>query len=178
MLIKIIRLLVHVALPTRRPLYKYLKSISSNYKNLDVLEIGSGDISQNQSAKNIFLHAKSFIQTDINSNYDHKYLDITSEILIEEKFDLVLCTNVLEHVYETKSAIQNLNYLLKEKGHLLVSVPFIYPLHDEPGDFWRFTEHALKKLFSDFIILTIRKTGIRQFPTQYILLLQKNTKLQ
>ena len=104
----------------------------------------------------------------------HKYLDITSAIQIEEKFDLVLCTNVLEHIFDINSAIQNLRYLLKDRGHLVVSVPFIYPLHDEPKDYWRFTEHALKKLFSDFKILTIKRTGIRQFPTQYIFLFQKH----
>jgi len=172
MFLNIIRSVVHVFFPTKRPLYKYLKSIASNYKNLDILEIGSGDVSKNQSAIKIFSNANSFTQTDINSNYAHKFLDITDEIQIEEKFDLVLCANVLEHVFDTKSAIKNLNYLLKKGGHLLISVPFVYPLHDEPGDFWRFTEHALKKIFSDFEILTFKRTGIRQFPTQYILLLQ------
>jgi hypothetical protein len=161
MFLKIIISIVHILLPTRRPLYRYIKSIASNYKNLDILEIGSGDITLNQSAKHIFYNANSYIQTDINNSYGHQYLDITSEIKIEEKFD-------------TKDAIQNFNFLLKENGHLLVSTPFIYPLHDEPTDYWRFTEHALKELFSDFTILTINTTGIRQFPTQYIFLLQKN----
>ena len=174
MLITIVKSIVHILLPTRRPLYRYLKSIASNYKNLDILEIGSGDININQSAKHLFSNANSFIQTDINNSYGHQFLDITSEIQIEEKFDLILCTNVLEHIFDTKSAIQNLNLLRKEKAHLLVSTPFIYPLHDEPTDYWRFTEHALKELFSDFTILTINTTGIRQFPTQYIFLLQKS----
>ena len=61
---------------------------------------------------------------------------------------------------------------MKDGGQLLVSVPFIYPLHDEPTDFWRFTEHALK-IFSEYKILKIKTTGLRQFPTQYILLLEK-----
>ena len=113
------------------------------------------------------------MQTDINKNYGHKYLDITEDLDIEDKFDLVLCTNVLEHVYETKKAIKNLKSLMKDGGQLLVSVPFIYPLHDEPTDFWRFTEHALKKIFSEYKILKIKTTGLRQFPTQYILLLEK-----
>ena len=173
MILNLIRRIVHILLPTRRPLNKFLKSISPDYKNLNILEIGSGDTNKNQSARQIFTNAKKFIQTDINNSYGFKYLDITSEIQIEEKFDLVLCTNVLEHVFDIEPAIKNLNYLLEEKGHLVVSVPFIYPLHDEPNDFWRFTEHALKKLFSDFKILSFNKTGIRQFPTQYIFLLQK-----
>jgi SAM-dependent methyltransferase len=173
MLLNLIRRLVHLLLPTRRPLNRFLKSISSDYENLDILEIGSGDVSINQSAERIFTNAKLFLQTDVNKSYGHKYLDITSEVQIEEKFDLVLCTNVLEHIFDVKPAIKNLNYLLKQKGHLVVSVPFIYPLHDEPEDFWRFTEHALIKLFSDFKILLIKRTGIRQFPTQYIFLFQK-----
>ena len=174
MLTNIIKSIVHFLLPTRRPLYRYLKTIASNYDNLDILEIGSGDTTINQSAQHIFSNVNSFIQTDINQSYGHRYLDITSDIQLEKKFDLVLCCNVLEHIFDTKSAVQNLNYLLKEKGHLLVSVPFIYPLHDEPGDFWRFTEHALRELFSDFKILTIQRTGIRQFPIQYIFLLENN----
>jgi len=173
MILKLIRIIVHILLPTRWPLNRFLKSISSDYKNLDILEIGSGDVGINQSAEDIFTNAKSFVQTDVNKRYGHKYLDITSEIQIEEKFDLVLCTNVLEHIFDVKPAIKNLNYLLKENGQLVISVPFIYPLHDEPKDFWRFTEHALNKLFSDFKILTIKRTGIRQFPTQYNFLLQK-----
>lgn len=174
MLINIIRSVVHILLPTRKPLNKYLKSISLNYKDLDVLEIGSGDTNINQSSINIFSEANSFIQTDINRSYGHKFLDITQELHIKEEFDLVLCTNVLEHIYDTKSAIKNLKNLLKEKGQLIVSVPFIYPLHDEPIDFWRFTEHSLVRLFSEFKILTLTTTGIRKFPTQYILLMQKN----
>ena len=174
MLLNLIRRIVHILLPTRRPLNRFLKSISPDYKNLDILEIGSGDTNKNQSAEQIFPNAKVFVQTDVNNSYGHKHLDITSAIQIEEKFDLVLCTNVLEHIFDIKPAIKNLSYLLKEKGHLVVSVPFIYPLHDEPEDFWRFTEHALKKLFSDFKILTIKRTGIRQFPTQYIFLLEKH----
>ena len=165
--------LIQILFPTYRPLHRYLNSIAPNYTNLDVLEIGSGDITLNQSAQHFFPNTNSFIQTDINKTYGHKYLDITSKIKIEEKFDLVLCFYVLEHIFETKLAIKNLNYLLKDKGHLLVAVPFIYPLHMQPEDFWRFTEHSLKKLFSDFTILTIKRTGIRQFPSQYILLLQK-----
>ena len=165
--------LIQILFPTYRPLYRYLNLIAPNYTNLDILEIGSGDITLNQSAEHFFPNTNSFIQTDINKTYGHKYLDITSKIKTEEKFDLVLCCNVLEHIFETKLAIKNLNYLLNDKGHLLVSVPFIYPLHMQPEDFWRFTEHSLKKLFSDFTILTIKRTGIRQFPSQYILLLQK-----
>ena len=115
MILDLIRRIIHILLPTRRPLNRFLKSISSDYENLDILEIGSGDVSINQSAEHIFKNAKLFVQTDVNKSYGHKYLDITNEIQIEEKFDLVLCTNVLEHIFDITPAIKNLNYLIKEK---------------------------------------------------------------
>ena len=100
-------------------------------------------------------------------------MDITGEIQIEEKYDLVLCTNVLEHVYDTNLAIKNLKYLMKEKGHLVISVPFsfIHFMMNQKtiGDL----QSTLSQLFSDFKILSLKRTGIRQFPIQYILLLEK-----
>ena len=116
MIINLIRIIIHILLPTRRPLNRFLKSISSDYENLDILEIGSGDVSINQSAEHIFTNAKLFVQTDVNKSYDHKYLDITSEIQIEEKFDLVLCTNTSSFVdlkklsQFVKNNSRNLNY--------------------------------------------------------------------
>ena len=68
---------------------------------------------------------------------------------------------------------ENLYKLVKKDGNIVVSVPFMYPLHDEPEDFWRFTEHSLRKLFENFEITTLKKTGFRQFPLQYIVYLKK-----
>lgn len=172
MILNLLRKIVHLILPTQRPLFKYLKSISLNYKNLDILEIGSGDEEKKQSVISIFKEANVFLQTDIKKEYKHMFLDITKPLEIKNKFDLVICTNVLEHIFETNLAIENLKKLVKKGGHLLVSVPFIYPLHDEPADYWRFTEHSLKVLFKEFKIIEFKKTGLRQFPTQYILLLE------
>ena len=96
MLLNLIRRIVHILLPTRRPLNKFLKSISPDYKNLNILEIGSGILTKTNLLDR-FLLMQNIYPNSINNSYGFKYLDITSEIQIEEKFDLVLCTNVLEH---------------------------------------------------------------------------------
>jgi SAM-dependent methyltransferase len=171
-ILNFLREIVHIILPTQKPLFKYLKSISLNYKNLDILEIGSGNTEKKQSVITIFKEANTFLQTDIKKEYNHMFLDVTKPLEIKNKFDLVICTNVLEHIFETNLAIANLKKLVKKGGHLFVSVPFIYPLHDEPADYWRFTEHSLKILFKEFEIIEFKKTGLRQFPTQYMLLLE------
>ena len=58
-------------------------------------------------------------------------------------FDLVLCTEVLEHVADWGRAWGNIAGLMRPGGRAVVTCPFVYPLHEEPYDFWRATPHAL-----------------------------------
>ena len=59
-------------------------------------------------------------------------------------FDVVLCTEVLEHVSDWQSAFRNLAALLAPGGTLIVTCPFFYPLHEQPLDYWRPTPHAMR----------------------------------
>ena len=82
-------------------------------------------------------------------------------------YDIVLCCNVLEHVFDLDAALQGLARLTGDDGLVFASTPFAYPLHDEPGDYWRPTEHALRELFGrHFETVEIAHTGVRQFPFQ------------
>jgi len=65
-------------------------------------------------------------------------------------FDLVLCTEVLEHVLDWPAAWANLYRLLAPGGRLIITCPFVYPLHEEPYDFWRATPHALRRFAERF----------------------------
>ena len=58
-------------------------------------------------------------------------------------FQLILCTEVLEHVADWAAALANLRDLLSPGGTLIITCPFVYPLHEEPFDFWRPTPHAI-----------------------------------
>ncbi|MSY15209.1 MAG: methyltransferase domain-containing protein, partial [Actinobacteria bacterium] len=46
------------------------------------------------------------------------------EIPTDEKFDLVICTEVLEHVPDPVSSLKKLFALAAEGGHVLITVPF------------------------------------------------------
>ena len=65
----------------------------------------------------------------------------------DNSFDTVLCTQVLEHVYEHDEMIKEIWRVLKPGGHIILTVPFAWELHEEPYDFFRYTKHALKILF-------------------------------
>ncbi len=59
-------------------------------------------------------------------------------------FDGVLSTQVLEHVENLDLLLPECNRVLKENGHFVVSVPFVYREHEQPHDFRRFTTYGLK----------------------------------
>lgn len=58
--------------------------------------------------------------------------------------DTVLCTEVLEHVPDARPMMVEMGRVLKPGGKLLVTVPFVQPLHELPSDFHRFTPPALE----------------------------------
>jgi SAM-dependent methyltransferase len=70
-------------------------------------------------------------------------------------FDTILCTEVLEHTQQPFHVIQEFFRLLKPGGYLLLSVPFIYPLHEMPYDYWRFTPYGLEQLCDTVGLQTI-----------------------
>ena len=64
----------------------------------------------------------------------------------DQKFDSVLCNQVLEHVFTPDAFIGELARVLKPGGHLLLTVPFIWDEHEQPYDFARYTSFGLKAL--------------------------------
>lgn len=59
--------------------------------------------------------------------------------------DAVVMLEVLEHLEHPEATIREISRVLKEEGLLLLSVPFMYPIHDEPQDFQRYTKYGLRR---------------------------------
>ena len=74
-------------------------------------------------------------------------------------FDYIVCTEVLEHTLRPWDAARELRRLLKPAGHLFVSVPFNFRIHGPLPDCWRFTEHGLRALLSEFEIVELREVA-------------------
>jgi SAM-dependent methyltransferase len=68
---------------------------------------------------------------------------ITRIPLENQCVDLVLCTEVLEHVSDTYGAFRELSRILRPDGHVVLTVPFAYRLHEQPYDFVRLTPHQV-----------------------------------
>jgi len=166
--------IAHFLFGIRRFQNRNIKNIAKKIRNKKILELGSGKKINGKytySVKRFFDNSNEFIMSDINPKFGHKTIDIT-KLDVKHKFDVILCLNVLEHVFDFRKAIDNLYNALKPEGIALIVVPAYYPLHDEPRDYWRFTEHALKKLFSKFSI-NIKICGLRKYPIGYFLVAKK-----
>jgi len=173
--LSIFRMAANSVLGARRFTDRFVRQLASNARNQRILEIGSGKATNGahlKSYKGDFDTTNIFTQSDVNPEHGHEVIDITS-MENEEEFDLILCLNVLEHVFHLEIAARNLHRATKRSGLVAVVVPALYPLHDEPHDYWRPTEHGLRRLFSDFKDLEIRNSGIRKLPFMYSVLARK-----
>jgi len=64
-----------------------------------------------------------------------------------ETFDTAISTAVLEHLEEPEAALRECFRVLKPGGTAIYSVPFIWHLHEEPRDFFRYSKYGLDYLF-------------------------------
>ena len=62
------------------------------------------------------------------------------------RFQVVLCTQVLEHVTDPWAAAREIARLLPVGGQAVVSVPHVWFFHPHPRDHWRFTQQGLLQL--------------------------------
>ena len=59
--------------------------------------------------------------------------------------DAVVALEVIEHVRDPAAALAEISRVLRSGGKLLLSIPFLYPVHDAPHDFQRLTIHGLQR---------------------------------
>jgi SAM-dependent methyltransferase len=62
-------------------------------------------------------------------------------------FDVALSTAALEHLAEPECALRECNRILKNNGIAIYTVPFIWHLHAEPWDYYRFSKYGLQHIF-------------------------------
>jgi SAM-dependent methyltransferase len=66
--------------------------------------------------------------------------------LEDASVDAILCTQVLEHVADPAAVLAELARVMVPGAPLLLTVPLVVQLHEEPYDFFRYTPYALERL--------------------------------
>jgi SAM-dependent methyltransferase len=148
---------------TRSNIYSHILNAAKQYAKGDLIDLGCGT----KPYELVFTpYINSYFGVDFEPTMDSNFGESTKADLyancistgIEaEKYDTLLSTQVLEHVFETQEFVKESYRLLKPNGIGIFTVPFSWQLHSEPYDYYRFTCYSLEKLFIDagFQILSI-----------------------
>ena len=138
-----------------------------------ILDVGS----RKQPYRSIF-RFQEYVAIDIEKGEADLIADICYLPLKDKVADLVICTEVLEHVQNTEDALKNLNRVIKKGGVLILSTPLLIGEHDFV-DYFRFTEQALRYYLGKygFEIVELKRRGgifsalygiLRSIPSQIL----------
>lgn len=93
--------------------------------------------------------------------------DLCAPLGDRDRYDVVICEQVLEHVVDPFLAARNLRGLCEPGGTVVVATPFMIRIHELPEyamrDYWRFTRRGLKILLEQagLEVLTVESWGNR-----------------
>ena len=88
-----------------------------------------------------------------------------------DQYDVVIADNVLEHVADPVTAVRTLHALCRPGGLVIIVTPFLYLVHESPGDYWRFTPDGLARLIehAGFEDVTVESWGNRSAAVGHLL---------
>jgi SAM-dependent methyltransferase len=116
-----------------------------------VLDVGSMDV--NGTVRSLFFRAKEYVGIDMRPGKDVDRVMLAEDLPKHFEagyFDVVVCSNALEHMEFWEDAIRGMWFVLKEGGTLTLVTPTKEKgRHGYPGDFWRFTHEDYRHIFKD-----------------------------
>jgi len=119
----------------------FLERIANETQGQIVVNIGSGNYRQIPHAINVDFESAPEVDVVCNA-YNLAFED--------ESVDFILSLAMLEHVRYPLKVIDEFKRILKPGGKIYCEVPFMFPLHPSPEDFWRTSVEGLSTWLEDF----------------------------
>jgi SAM-dependent methyltransferase len=130
----------------RRGLMKHITALSQHISG-KTLDVGCG----HKPYQTLF-HASEYVGLEIDSPenrafkpadyfYDGKHFPFEND-----EFDSIVINQVFEHIFNPDEFLLEVRRVIKPKGKLLISVPFIWDEHEQPFDYARYSSFGLKSI--------------------------------
>jgi SAM-dependent methyltransferase len=134
-----------------------------------VVDIGGGI---NPEYWNIFKKDENSVikSIDLKQTEDSKInLEIDNLPFEDSVADTVLMFNILEHIYNYRHLMKEVNRILKQGGRVIGFVPFLVNYHPDPHDYFRYTKESLRKIFEEVggKEIEIKEVGRGPFAVNY-----------
>jgi SAM-dependent methyltransferase len=119
-------------------------------KSFRVLDAGAGNAPYRKHFAHVTYETADFGKVD-----DKKYAHLDYVCRLEElpmadgTYDLVLCSQVLEHIPDPVAVLKEIRRVLKPGGQAWVSAPLFYEEHEQPYDFNRYTQFGWRRMAED-----------------------------
>ncbi|MCD8519215.1 MAG: class I SAM-dependent methyltransferase, partial [Flavobacterium sp.] len=98
-------------------------------------------------------YCDNYIGVDWSSTIHDLKADVVADLnkpfpIENEVADTLVSFSVMEHLCEPQLFLNESYRILKQEGVFILQVPFMWHVHEEPYDFYRFTEYGLKYMFN------------------------------
>lgn len=124
---------------------RFLRTFLSKIKpDESILDVGSGKES---------VLPGDYPKIKIDINFDNKPDLVGSAVDIPLKalsVDHICCSWLFEHIEEPVKTLLEFDRILRTGGYLYLTTNFVWHLHEEPRDFYRYTKHGLDYLFTNY----------------------------
>lgn len=133
----------------RSAMYLNVKRFSGHVKG-KTLDVGCGS----KPYALLFKNATEYIGMDMEKS-GHKHADSSIDVYYDgtrfpfepNSFDSLVFFEVLEHVFNPDTFLEQITRVVKPGGHCLITIPFMWGEHEQPYDYARYSSFGLKHLF-------------------------------
>lgn len=134
----------------RYPILRFIRSeaIPLMKPGLKVLDAGSGRLPEQTLRSDILATGATLHTLDFCAGEGVDFVgDVSALPFDANSYDIVLSTQVLEHVQDPERVCVEMARVLKPGGHLFLTTPQSSPIHNEPFNYFNFTHYGLSLLF-------------------------------
>ena len=138
-----------------------LRPLLANAPAGSVMDVGCGE---QPFRSRIEAAGRTYVGMDVAQNASQTvsvFGDLESVDARATAYPFVLCTEVLEHVADIDLSFRGLRRLTMAGGLVMITVPFLFPVHMAPYDFRRLTEYGIARLAADhgFAVVSSERLG-------------------